>query len=137
MAAENSIGDYDFICLEDMPDLIKHQLELITRSGVDGTGFWMTGVRGEEIEVTSKVDCTNLQGAIALLAEYQALIAEDPQTMVYGGVDLSTVAGVKFKVTNVRPVVLKAITAAVGLKINPPSGAWLEARWTLVPVAYA
>ncbi len=132
---DNRIGTFDFVSLQGQVGQITEDLELITRPGVYGVGFWKTGQRGKPFELTSSVDTVDFASARTTYLEYLALIGADPVDLHWNVLDISTLEGIQFVVTHCELVEMKAIKTAVGKVINAPSEGWLVCRWTLVPVS--
>ncbi len=128
-----SIGDFTFVCLKGQPGVVQQEIELITRPGVDGTGLLRTGRRGQPFDLETGVDTQTLEAGRTLFNQYKALSGTDPVKMVWGAINLETAESVLFGVLRVDLISLRPIAASVG-GLNPPSGAWLQCRWNLIPI---
>ena len=133
---QNQIDEFTFIDLAGMPDVVKNQVAVLERHGVDGTTIVKTGKRGAPFTLRSKVDAEDLAAGLQAFNDYTSLLDTDPETghpvdITYQDQDLST-GGLSFIVLDVKLAVLKAISGPSG-GLNPPSRAWLECDWTIVP----
>lgn len=132
------IGSFEMRTLRGpAPETVRRTLELVARPGVDGLVIVRTGTRGRPFVMRSGVDAASLDAGATRLRDYQAAIGSDPIEIIWGGkswLDFN----VRFVVLDVRLVQLVPIPpgGAVG-GLNPPSLAWLECEWDLVPVSVA
>lgn len=132
------IGTFEMRTLRGpAPETVRRSLELVARPGVDGLVAVRTGTRGRPFVMRSGVDAASLAAAAARWRDYQAAIGSDPIEIVWGGkswLDFN----VRFLVLDVRLLRLTPIPSggAVG-GLNPPSLAWLECEWDLVPLDIA
>jgi hypothetical protein len=129
---QNSIGSFPFIDLAGPLGLPSSVIALLVRAGVDGQTLVDDGQRGEPFTLRSKLDVASMADGVNEFDGYRGLVGTDPVSLVYQDVDLDGLAS--FSVLGVKMVQLKALVGAVG-GLNPPSGAWLEADWTLVAEA--
>lgn len=124
----DKIGDEELIGLDAPPDFVKSRLELVVRPGVNGTGFFDIGSRGEPQVLRSRQSYADLPAAVDAFARYCAMIDGDPVSITYGDVDM-TAYGTVHQVVGVRAIDLRRL----GASSNGDYG-WLEAEWTVVPV---
>lgn len=129
----NSIGQFVFLMLSPAPEIIRRELAVIARQGVDGIALMRTGIRGRPFTVRTGVDAENAIDAQAALANYQGLIGADPVNVVYAGLDYAAY-GCVYAVRDIRPFPVKGMLGAAG-GLFPPSFAWVEAEWTLIPIS--
>jgi hypothetical protein len=129
----DSIDIWPFLSLKGNPEGPREFVEQLTRAGVDGTAFWLTGFRGRQFTLRSIVDTANLADSLNTFAAYQGLIGAGLVSLVYGGWDMAGL-GYQVMVVDVRQVRAAAIIGMVG-GICPPSLGILEADWDLVPVS--
>jgi hypothetical protein len=133
-----SLGPFQFISLcrvEDPsapPPIPQQQLELIQRRGVNGTGFAQTGVRANQFQMLSKVDAVDFPSAVNQAYQYQAAAGNQPLSIVWADQSFDAF-NVQYVVLMAEPRKVRQLATAVG-GLNPPSGAWLECLWTLIPV---
>ncbi len=123
----DAIGD-EPLWLDGPPDLLRSRLEAVTRPGVNGTGFFDVGVRGQPQTLRSRNAYADLQSAVDAFARYSALVDEDPVSIVFGEVDFAAY-GVRYQVVDVRPVSVRSLAASCDGNLG-----WLEAEWSVVPV---
>jgi hypothetical protein len=129
----SSIGPHQFLILAGQIVPPHEQVDdPVQRRGVDGTGLWRTGRRGDKFSLRSKVDQPSLDAARLTFRQYQDLIGQDPQQLVQDDFDFSQ-QGFQVFVLKVHLAALKTIRTAVG-GLNPPSLAWLEGDWELIAV---
>lgn len=108
--------------------------DVIERSGVDGTAFLKTGKRGDEFELTTKVDIANYGLALTLERNYRTLCNNQIVNIIKNGYSYSGIQ-VGFVVRNASVVHIQKLRKSVG-GLN--SGlAWVEARWRLYAVELA
>ena len=130
----NSIGDFQFIALDGQPELIRQEIELVFRRGVNGAAFWRTGERGRPFRLRSRVDAQSKADAQALYATYKQLVGADPVTLVWSGLDYELRDGVQVVVVDVTQADCRSLAATGGTGLNPPSLGWLECDWELMAV---
>ncbi|HEY1600447.1 MAG TPA: hypothetical protein VGG64_12645 [Pirellulales bacterium] len=131
--ALNSIGDFEFIDILGVPpDLVKQQLQAIERPGVDGMFILQTGNRGKLFTVMTSVDAESLEDAMATFNDYVALIADDPQELVWHGLNLSG-GNQLYQVFDVRPIQICLVANSAG-GLADPSLAICECQWDLLPI---
>lgn len=129
----SQIGPYRFITIKGAPvDLIQEQTRVTSRDGVDGVTIHRLGRKGRVFTVRTEVDVVNEATGLVALSAYKALTSSNPQPMWVGGVSL-TIGGMAVKVLSVRGRINRTISISVG-GINPPSGAFLVAEWTLIVI---
>jgi len=128
----NQIDAFAFISLDGNPQALKKQLTPLARAGVDGTTLLDEGSRGRAFTLRSKVDQANVTTGWRTLQEYKDLIGTDPVDLIWNDAELSedTVQVAVLDVTLARLVALAGGTGG----LNPPSLAWLECDWTLLPI---
>ena len=126
------IGDEELFSIAGMPELPKQQLQIVERPGVDGAGLFDLGKHGKPFQVVSKCDYADIQAAHDAAARYCALIEGPPLQIVHGDVNYSGY-GVYFQVLDVKAGPPRGLVNAAG-GVNPPSQAWMEAAWTLLPL---
>jgi hypothetical protein len=129
------IGDELLLEISGLPDFTRSRLEVVERPGVDGSGVWDTGKRGQRCIVRTQVDAEDLTAAIETFHRYCELVDSDPVNITYAGVSLSSY-GVLFQVCDVRPVLLTGIAGGSG-GLNPPSLGWVTCDWELLPIPAA
>jgi len=131
----NSIGGFEFIGLHGTPIYPAQTKRADDRPGADGTEFIISGKKGRPFNMISQVDAANYAAACYYLLQYQSLIDSAAVEMVQAGVSSSSLG---FRVTVIDVQLNRPIfpcTGASGNRLNPPSFAFLEARWDLVAVA--
>ena len=132
---EYSIGKFEFLALYGRPDVLRQQIEIAVRPGVDGVAIWKTGRRGKPFTLRSAVDANSIGHAQQLFYQYAQLIGADPVPLVFA--DMASVNDdVLVAVLDVRPITIRAIAGGVG-GLNGPSYGWCECDWDLVPVQRA
>jgi hypothetical protein len=135
--AYHAIGNFQFVRLAGEPLVAHRQGELIARPGVNNLAALRTGIRGREFNLQSAVDCVSVDAARALAILYQASVFGDLARLWIDDIDyLQT--GTKYLITRIDNIRIKACAVMVGelVNVSPGSpGAWLEADWTLAPVA--
>lgn len=125
-----SIGTHRFVEIVGDPDVLKEQIEIIQRPGVDGTLLRKMGKQGVPFQFLSRVDCQDLADGRDRLQAYAELIGGPAVAMVWSDRNLN-IESAMVSVLDVQPRLLKKIGPASG-GLNPPSDAWLEAIWTLI-----
>ena len=125
----NAIGTFLFLELEGTPIPPQEALRLVTRPGVDGTGFSRIGRRGPEFTLTSKVDVGSNYLAQLLMSYYTVLVGQST-SLIKDNID-SIAHGYVVAVLGVRPRACHALVTTCGGGLNWPSYAWLEAIWRL------
>lgn len=138
--ATNSIGAFNFISLQQpdgngaVPELLRQDLKVIQRPGVDGTGIKRQGVKGEPFQLQSVVDMPTRAEAEDLRFLYIALQqGEQKADLVLNDIDYASFHGVRFVVQRVEKVFIQRMSAAVG-GLSSPSNYVVRATWTLIPV---
>lgn len=127
------IGPFYFIRMTGVPESLRQTCELIQRTGVDGSAVLRTGYRGRPFTLQTFVDASNgWDGAVAL-SNYQNYIGGDPVEVIYCNQPWAAF-GCYFIILDVRPLQLHELYGAVG-GLFYPSTAYVEAEWTLLPVA--
>ncbi|HEY1067230.1 MAG TPA: hypothetical protein VGE52_14010 [Pirellulales bacterium] len=120
--------------LEGIVGAPAEQPEVMARSGVRGNGIWLTGVRAKPFQLRSGVDLETLDIGRSLWSQYRSLISADPVEIVWAGVQISLDENLVFKVLDVQIADhFRLPPTAVG-GIRPPSLAWLDCVWTLLPI---
>lgn len=138
--AVNSLGTFQFVTFHNphdrgAPPLLPAQVgQPIQRPGVDGTTVLRLGYKAPPFQMRSGVDVATVTDACDLLAQYMASQNAAPLTVVWGGKDFETAYGVVYIPLVVEPLRIRRISAAAG-GLTPGAQAWLEALWTLQPVA--
>ena len=125
----NSLGPVVFFTIDMPATAAAQQVELESRSGVDGLAIWRTGSRGEPFEITTTIDLVGtLATAQTVLNAYRALQGGGPYTLTRAGTALGSVV-----VLSVKPAGDELVVNAIG-GING-GNVWLSAKWQLVAVA--
>jgi len=109
----NSIGQHEFRTLarQPPPEGPKQQTEVVARPGVPGVAVWRTGVRGTRQTLRSTAGAATFEDARKLYPEYCKLIAKEPVSLEWAGVDM---ADEKFEVIvlDVRLVSIRRLLIA-------------------------
>lgn len=130
----NQLGDFTFITLVGNPVALSEQLELIQRSGLDGTMLRKLGKRGTPFELVGQVDVADLAAGRELYRQYLALKGADPVPLTWHDCESTAEDGALVAVLDVQIRALHKIgPSAGGLTTNP--GAFLESGWSLIAVA--
>lgn len=129
MALLNYIGPFYFLSLDGGVETVKPENELLRRPGVPGVGLLLTGARGRDFIVRSRVDVESVLNAEDLYVQYTKIIGDGVYPVAQFGKEF-TDYGYGFLVRDVRKIDLRAMSLFVG-GLNPPSYAWLECEWTL------
>lgn len=127
----HQLGNEAFVTLDGEVRVPSEQLEIVDRPGVDGLGFWRTGVRGMPFELVSGVDVQHLGAGQQKRLAYAALIGSNPLSLVQYDVHWDQVE-LRFVVLDVETQI-REIAALVG-GFSQASRAWVRARWTLIAV---
>ena len=133
MALTNQIQNFKFLDLIGPPGTSAEQVEIIARAGVDDVEVWLTGRRGAPFQMASRVDVPTLDNAFVALEQYIGLIGQDPQPLIWHGVDMESTSQLKFAVLSVQSQRIYQTRTFVG-GLFPPSLAMLECVWSLIPV---
>lgn len=125
----NSLGAVVFFSIDMPATAAAQQVELESRSGVDGLAIWLTGSRGEPFDITTTIDLVGtLATAQTVMNTYRAMKAGGPYTLTRASTALGSVV-----VIDVKPISDELVVTAVG-GVNG-GNVLLTARWTLVAVA--
>lgn len=125
------IGNFDFIRLEEPPQLVQEQIAASTRPGTSGVTLHRLGSWAEPFECRSLAGAANLSVAIALYASYCQLAAKDPVQVTWANVQYSTLSH-RFYVLGVKQPVHRRLLYGIG-----PAGEYFaetEATWILQPI---
>ena len=139
--ADNSLGSFDFVTLHNPGDrgappiLPAMDGEIVQRVGVDGTSIQRIGRKGHPFPMRSGVDVQNFSKANTLLRDYLEAQNQQALPLVWGGVNYEAEFGVLYIPVRVEPIRIRRIIGAAGGLRNGDATAWLEALWTLVPIA--
>lgn len=120
----NSIGQFDFRTLGPPgPEGPKMQTEVLARPGVPGSAVWRKGVRGSRETLRSTTGAATFEAARALWPQYKALIGQDPESLVWGGIDMT---GEQFEVIvlDVRLVEVRQLINATDGKLGKITCDW-------------
>lgn len=120
------IGDFDFISMDEFPDISKQRVVAESRPGVDGNALFLTGLRGYPTQVTTVRDVINVPDGVAAYANYVNAIGQTLRVM-WGGNTYDH----PFTVLDVERIRLNRTIGAVGGRLGQ-SGAILVCRWTLL-----
>lgn len=121
------IGAYNFVTLKgEINPGSGHQMEEITRPGVDGVAFRRIGRRGFPFKVQSMVDVATDSAAAALLSSYKAL-----QGTVVSLTDETGQVWNNIVVLNVRPAGRKYVVAKSGGLDAGQTGYLVRCEWML------
>jgi hypothetical protein len=126
------LGNIPVLAFRGNPERLKEVAMVMMRPGVEGVAVWRAAKRGLPFALRSESDARNLAHATALYRAYCGQIAQDPQALVWKGLDLSR-DGIGVVVLDVRMVVCIRQILGVG-GMFAPSQAWLECDWSLVAV---
>lgn len=123
----SSIGAYTFISMSDQPLTAGQNLQPESKAGVDGIGWWKTGTKGWEYQVTTIRDVDTFANAVALQASYQGLRNSGALAITYGGVAIGNVI-----VLDVKAKAERIVKGSGGLATT--SQAIVRAQWRLIAV---
>lgn len=129
------IGDFSFINISRPPGRPYEQTSLERKPGNDGHTVWQLGKAGEEFTCLTSANPADVAAAVSLLAQYQALIGQNPVTMHWANVSQDAI---RVLVRNVQPVdggTFATLTSVGG--IAPPgsnTAGFIYAMWTLLPI---
>ena len=128
----SAIGPYEVLTISGMPQTIRQQLEIVQRSGVDGSGIYLTGLRGRPFTLRTTVDGIGRINAFLAFEGYTQLVGAEPVGIVHGGVWIGTINAL-FAVLDVRLVDIGHLALSVG---GTTAGAdtLLTAEWDFLPV---
>jgi hypothetical protein len=126
------IGPEPFLDIRGVPDLLKARLQLVVRSGVDGTAIWDDGTRGQPFTVRAISDAETIGDAFDKFVRCTQLVDADPIDVRWAGAWLSML-GVLYQVLDVRPVEVCSLANASG-GMNWPSLGWCELEFDLLAV---
>lgn len=122
---------FPFLSLQGSLMPVRPTFEREIRSGVNGIGIWNTGNRGEPFQITTLLDCADVDAAGTALAAYIAAVLTK-KDLYYCGELWGTVI-----VQNVMLQDIKTFTAANGgiQGWSGGSGAILTVNWTLETIS--
>ena len=115
------------------PPILQEMTETIQRPGVDGTGVFKLGLKAEPFQMRSCVDLIDTTIDIVFNG-YRDMVAEAKYTLIWADVDWFTTFGVQFVVLHVEIYSIRKVLVKAG-GITAGANRWLEAIWTLQPVA--
>jgi hypothetical protein len=130
----DQIGEFQFVSMSRMPEIVRQSLAVVARPGVDGVAVWKTGERGKPFTIRTLVDCFNVLDGLDTWRSYRDLIGEPPQTAVWADLNFD-VSNLRFFVLDVRLAANRRILASDGGLLEN-AGAILECDWDLLPVAW-
>jgi hypothetical protein len=124
----SSIGTQSFISMTPQPLTAAQRVQVESRAGVAGVGFWLLGAAGEAYSPTTVRNVDTFANAVALANTYRTLIGGAPQALTYGGVAMGNFVVVDVKASAERIVKgFGGVAPAGGLAI-------VRAQWTLYAV---
>lgn len=128
-----SIGEHEFCTLDGPVSRRQERVRTVSRPGVPDHALWLENLAAEPFDLVSQVDCTSRADAETKFRQYVLLTGADPVKLVKGDVDFEATEGVQHAVLRVEQIEARQILTCVG-GLNPPSEAWLVARWTLLAI---
>lgn len=126
------IGQFAFVSLDGQPDIPKTRVEVVARPGVDGLGFFSTGVRGQPFVLRSFTDASDFGFARWLASQYTTIIGTI-QPVIWSGLSMPA-SGVYVMVLDVIPVEVRTVMGGVGVTTSTPGGICV-CDWVLAPVS--
>ncbi len=130
----NAIHNFTCIELNGNPVPPMQRRKIVQRAGVDGTGIWRMGSRGDKFTLRAGVDVPNMAAGRLAFALATAFTNADPVILIQDGYDFNLNQSWKVSVLGVRQVALFAVLNATG-GLFPPSLAWLEIDFDLIAIA--
>lgn len=141
MSLNNSLGPFEFVAFHvpsdhgAPPDLLQVQGDLVQRAGVDGSSVMRLGRKGNPFQMRSGIDLLSLSDALVTLNAYKSYVNFEPLALVWGGIDFHASFGTDYLPIAVEPIRIRRISGGAGGQYGSTAAAWLEALWTLVPIA--
>lgn len=128
----NYIGPFPFVSLRGGPRVPTMRVEPFTRSGVNGTGFFLHGVSGLSFVLRSFADAASYDDAKQLAVDYQAALGAGVTWLIQDNLNWTS-QGVGVVVLHVEERQTH-FCAGPGFLV-PTAGAFTECDWTLISVA--
>ncbi|HUX16796.1 MAG TPA: hypothetical protein VMW52_10015 [Phycisphaerae bacterium] len=126
------LGSIPVLAFRGNPERLKEIAMVLMRPGVEGVAVWRSAKKGLPFQLRSESDAYNLGHATALYRNYCNQIAQDPQPIMWKGLDLSR-DKIGVVVLDVKMVLCQRQILGVG-GLFYPSLAWLECDWNMVAV---
>lgn len=137
--AAYQIGVHQFVSLYRLDDPAgpplgpREQTLTINRLGVDGTAVMRTGRRGDPFPMKACVDCLSDALVPIAIKTYQQLIGEQPQDILWRGIDFGAILQCRWMVLDVQLLSARKLAAKSGGLVSGAT-TWIETIWTLQAV---
>lgn len=135
----NALGEFQFISFSRpddngaAPPILTMRTEPVQRPGVTGTGLILHGYQSEPFQMRSAVDASSVGAGLDVYSRYCDLIGAGKQRLIWGSINYRVGYGTDYLVLAVDIIRCRKLASSVG-GLNG-GVAWLEALWTLIPVA--
>lgn len=137
----NSLGPFSFVTLHvphdrgGPPILPAMDGDLAQRAGVDGSSVQHLGMKGHPFQMRSGVDVVGFDVGNALMAEYRTYQNKEALTLIWGGIDYEATFSTVYLPLRVEPIRIRRIASPCGGLAGSSANTWVEAIWTLLPLA--